>query len=34
MFLASSNLAPVAYVLDCLSEPAKSTKFSLPALIF
>ena len=31
---ASSNLAPVACVLLYLSEPARSTKFSFPALIF
>lgn len=26
------SLSPVAYVLDCLSEPARSTKFILEAL--
>lgn len=31
--MASFNLSPVAYVLDYLSEPAKSTRFSFPAVI-
>ena len=34
IFLASSNLSPAAYVLLYLSDPARSTKFSFPALIF
>ena len=34
IFLASSSLAPVAYVLLYLSDPAKSTKLSFPAFIF
>jgi len=34
IFLASLSLSPVAFVFDCLSDPAKSTKFSFPALIF
>jgi len=32
IFIASFNLWPVALVLLYLSEPAKSTKFNLPAL--
>jgi hypothetical protein len=31
--VASLSLIPAAYVLLCLSEPAKSTKFNFPALI-
>tara|TARA_B100000795_G_scaffold244174_1_gene208546 strand:- start:27 stop:281 length:255 start_codon:yes stop_codon:yes gene_type:complete len=31
--LDSSNTAPVAPVLDCLSLPAKSTKFNLPDVV-
>jgi len=33
IFVASFSLTPYAYVLLYLSEPAKSTKLSLPALI-
>lgn len=32
IFVASFSLMPVACVLDCRSEPAKSTRLSLPAL--
>lgn len=32
ILLASFNLSPVAYVLLYLSDPAKSTKFNLPAV--
>ena len=34
ILIPSFNVYPVAPVLDDLSEPAKSTKLSLPALIF
>jgi len=33
IFWASFNRVPSALVFACLSDPAKSTKFSLPALI-
>lgn len=33
IFVASFSLSPVAPVLDCLSLPAKSTKFSLPTFM-
>jgi len=33
IFIPSFNVCPVAPVLEDLSEPAKSTKLSLPALI-
>jgi len=33
IFLASSSLVPSAFVFDCLSDPAKSTRFNFPALI-
>lgn len=33
ILFASFNLSPVACVLDCRYEPAKSTMFSLPAVI-
>ena len=34
ILLASFNLSPYALVLDYLSDPAKSTKFNFPAVIF
>jgi hypothetical protein len=34
MYIPYFDLTPVAYVFFCLYEPAKSTKFSLPAFIF
>ena len=33
ILVASFNRSPVAYVLDYLSLPAKSTKFNFPAVI-
>jgi len=33
ILVASFNLSPTAFVLLCLSEPARSTRLSFPALI-
>ena len=33
ILVASFNLSPVDFVLACLSDPARSTKFSLPLRI-
>lgn len=33
MLIASTKRSPTAWVLDCLSEPAKSTRFSFPTRI-
>lgn len=32
ILVAYFNLYPSAFVFDCLSEPAKSTKLSFPAI--